>query len=180
MTSTSTDRRKVLIPLATLLAAGAVVVGSGATFTSTSNHAVAVTSGTLRHTNDSNAVTLRAENLKPGDTATGTVTITNAGTLDSTLTLRETSDSSTFLPGDLLLEIKKGTTLVWGGSFGTLDSTTKLDLGALPVGASTTVTYTVSMPASAGNENQGKSASAGYEWVTTQTAGQDTSFLRLP
>ena len=49
MTST-TNRRKILIPLATLLAAGAVAVGSGATFTSTTMSASAVTAGTLVHT----------------------------------------------------------------------------------------------------------------------------------
>src|SRR5687768_9240195 len=46
------SRRKVLIPLATVLAAGTIAVGSGATFTSTTgNTASAVTSGTLKHTN---------------------------------------------------------------------------------------------------------------------------------
>ncbi len=176
----TTKRRKVLVPLATLLAAGAVAVGSGATFTSTSTSAVAVTSGTLSHSNDTNQVTLKTSNLKPGDVVTGDVVLTNDGTLDSTLSLQETSDSSTFVAGDLLLTIKQGATVLYSGDFGALDNSTKLDLGALNVGASTTVTYTVSMPSTAGNANQGKAANAAYTWVTTQKAGSSSSFLRLP
>ena len=34
-----------------------------------------------------------------------------------------------------------------------------------------TVTFTVSMPTTAGNVNQGKSAAATYTYVTTQNAG---------
>lgn len=46
------NTKKVLLPLATLLAAGAVAIGSGATFTSsTANTISSVTSGTLTHTN---------------------------------------------------------------------------------------------------------------------------------
>jgi len=176
----SKNRRKVLVPLATLLAAGAVAVGSGATFTSTTNSASSVTSGTLIHTNDANKVTLITTNMKPGDTVSGDVKITNTGTLDSTLSLQETSDASTFVAGDLLLNITQGGKSLYSGNFGALATATKLDLGALPVGASTTVTYTVTMPAAASNLNQGKSATAAYEWVTTQVAATNTSFLRLP
>ncbi|MCW2790898.1 MAG: hypothetical protein JWP56_3201, partial [Aeromicrobium sp.] len=40
--------KKILLPLATLVAAGAIAVGSGATFTSTSANTISsVTSGTL-------------------------------------------------------------------------------------------------------------------------------------
>jgi spore coat-associated protein N len=173
----SRNSRKVLVPLATLLAAGAVVVGSGASFTSTSTHSVAVTSGNLSHHN--NTVSLTTENIKPGDTVTGDVVITNDGSLDSTLSLQETSETSTFVAGDLKLVIKQGASVLYTGDFGGLDNDTLLDLGALDVDDSTTVTFTVSMSPNAGNLNQGKSASASYQWVTTQTAGQSTSFLHL-
>src|SRR4051794_36611993 len=69
-------RRKALIPLATALAAGAVAIGSGATFTSSSNGAASFTTGTLTQTND-HAVVFNAANMKPGDSTTGTVAITN-------------------------------------------------------------------------------------------------------
>ena len=74
-----------------------------------------------------------------------------------------------FEAGALKLVITQGSTTLYDGDFGALDNANKLDLGALNVGQSTTVTYTVSMPQAAGNGNQGKSASAGYRFVTTQT-----------
>lgn len=167
-------KRRLLIPLATLIGASAVAVGSGATFTSTSAHAVSVTSGVLSHGNDHNGETLALTNLRPGDTASGSLTVTNDGTIDSTLTLREAASTNGFSEDALSLTIAQGTTVLFEGNFGDLAETTKLDLGDLPVGASTTVTFTISMDAAAGNENQGKSAGASYEWVTTQTSSSSS------
>jgi hypothetical protein len=173
MSTVAKSNRKILVPLATMLVAGAVAVGSGATFTSQSTSSVSVTSGTLNHTNSRNAAQLAVSDIKPGDTRTGSLTIKNDGTLDSTLSLQETADSSTFVAGDLKLTITQSgvATPLFEGNFGALDNSAKLDLGDLPVGASTTVTFVVSMPASAGNLNQGKTASASYAYVTTQKAG---------
>lgn len=167
----ATNSRKVLVPLATLAVAGLVAVGSGATFSSQTAHSVGVTSGTLSHANDKNAQTLQVSNIKPGDSRTGSLTITNDGSLDSTLTLQETADASDFVPGDLQLKVTQAGVEkpLFDGDFGGLENTNKLDLGALPVGKATTVTFVVSMPSSAGNKNQGKKASASYEYVTTQT-----------
>lgn len=167
--NTTQTRRKVLVPLATMAVAGAVVVGSGATFTSESAHSVAVTSGILSHGNDHDTQTLSVTGIKPGDSKSGSLTITNDGDLDSTLSLTETTDASTFAAGALKLKITKGATVLYDGDFGGLANGSALDLGALPIGATTTVTYTVSMPTTAGNENQGQSASAAYQYVTTQT-----------
>ncbi len=163
------SNRKVLVPLATMLVAGAVAVGSGATFTSESVHTIAVTSGSLSHSNS--GPTMSVDNMKPGDVRTGQLTITNDGDLDSTLTLQETSDSSEFVPGDLKLVISQPgrETPLYNGNFGELDNSVKLDLGALNVKGTATVTFEVSMPATAGNGSQGKSASASYQYVTTQT-----------
>jgi len=168
MTST-TNRRKILIPLATLLAAGAVAVGSGATFTSTSVSSSAVTAGTLVHTNSRDGLSMNVANIKPGDSISGTATISNTGSLDSTLTLQETADTSTFATDDLKLVIAQGSTELYNGNFGALDNDTLLDLGALNTTQSTTITFTVSMPSGADNANQGKQASASYRWVTTQS-----------
>lgn len=163
----SRNRRKVLVPLATMAVAGAVVVGSGATFTSETVSTVSVTSGVLSHANDQAAKELKVANIKPGDTQTGTLTITNDGSLDATLAFTEKDDASTFAAGALQLTIKDGDEVVYTGDFGGLDK--KVELGALPVDASKTITYTVSMPQSAGDENQGKTATAKYAFVTTQT-----------
>ena len=85
--STKTNTRKILVPLATLLVAAAVAVGSGATFTSSSESAITATAGDLVHVNSEDGATLNVTDLKPGDTQTGSLTITNTGSLDSDLTL---------------------------------------------------------------------------------------------
>lgn len=167
MNRTASTNTKVLVPLATLVVAGAVAVGSGATFTSESAHAVRVTSGILQHTNDKNTQTLQVTNLRPGDVRTGSLTLTNDGTIDSTISIAETADSTGFVAGDLKLKITDGAAVVFDGNFGDM-SATAAELGALNVGQSKTLTYTVSMPASAGNANQNKSATASYKVVQTQ------------
>ncbi|NYG56653.1 TasA family protein [Nocardioides perillae] len=176
MSRTATRRsRKVLVPLATLMAAGAVAVGSGATFTSTTASTTSVASGSVTHAND--VTKLDIANIKPGDTITGSVVITNTGTLPSTLTLQETGDATTFNGADLELSLTQGGTSLYDGSFGALDNATKLALGALPVGGSTTVTWTVTLVESADNLNEGKTASASYQWVSTQDAGVTLPFV---
>lgn len=164
------NSRKILVPLATMLVAGAVAVGSGATFTSQSTHTVAVASGVLSHDNNEDGATLSITNIQPGDVKTGFLIITNDGTLDSTLTIQETADATQFVPGDLKLKISQvgRETPLYNGNFGELDNTLKLDLGSLNVGDSTTLNYEVSMPLTAGNANQGKTASVNYQYVTTQ------------
>ncbi|PVG81563.1 hypothetical protein DDE18_16265 [Nocardioides gansuensis] len=179
-TTSDTTRRKVLVPLATLLVAGAVAIGSGATFTSTSTTATAVTSGTLTHANSKNEQTLTIDDIKPGDVKTGTLTITNDGTLDSELALTELVDgTNTFETGVLDLKITSriddaATTTVVNDEFGALPDGTPVVIGDLPVDSVATLTFTVSLDASAGNANQGKSASATFSWVTTQKNDSST------
>lgn len=168
-------RRKVLVPLATMLVAGAVVVGSGATFTSTSTSTTSVTAGILKHTNDQDTKALTVTGIKPGDSLSGSLTITNDGNLDSTLSLQETGSATAFTAGALKLKIADGTNVLFDGNFGDLADATVLELGALPVGAAKTVTYTISMPLGATDENQGKTASASYRYVTTQSGSGQNS-----
>ncbi|RYP82624.1 hypothetical protein EKO23_21295 [Nocardioides guangzhouensis] len=175
MKTTDNRRRKVLVPLATLLAATAVAIGSGATFTSTSNSASAVTAGDLVHSNDRADLTMDVANIKPGDSVAGTVTIENTGTIDSTLTLQETADSSTFQAGALHLEVTQGATTVYDGDFAAADDAGVMDLGALDIGDSTTLKFTVSMPSNASDANQGATASASYQWVSTQVEPSSTT-----
>ncbi len=179
MNSNSSRSRKVLIAGSTLLVAGAVAVGSGASFNSQSTHSAAVTAGILKHSNDQDGQTLTVTKIKPGDKQSGSLAITNDGDLDSTLSLQETDDATGFLPGDLQLTIAQGDKTLYEGDFGALDNSKKLDLGALAVGDTTRVTYTVSMPTSAGNDNQGKSAKASFRYVTTQ-AGDNSGIKWLP
>jgi hypothetical protein len=164
---TATTSRKVLVPLATLLAAGAVAIGSGATWTSTTSNSVSVTSGKLLHTNNHDGAVLTLEDIKPGDSMTGTVEIENTGTIDSTLSLTETGDTSTFAAGGLLLDIEQDGVEVYSGDFGGYTDGAH-DMGSLDVGETTTFTFTVSMPANASDANQDKAAGATYTFVTTQ------------
>ena len=176
-----TASSKVLVPFVTMLAAGAVAVGSGATFTSQSTHTVSVTAGTLHHTNSRNGLALTVANIKPGDSLNGSLTITNDGNLDSTLALKPTAAStSTFAAGALNLKIVETgvATPIYDGDFSALGAQ-NWDLGALNVGSVATLTYTVSMPSNAGDVNQGKTASAGFTYTTTQT-GSNSSINWLP
>ena len=169
MTST-TNRRKILIPLATLLAAGAVAVGSGATFTSTSVSSSAVTAGTLVHTNSRDGLSMNVANIKPGDSISGTVTISNTGDLDSTLTLQETADASTFTAGDLKLVIAQGSHRALQRQLRCPRQHHAPRPGCPQHHRSRPPSRSPSpCRRGADNANQGKQASASYRWVTTQS-----------
>jgi spore coat-associated protein N len=85
---------RVIVALFALMLAAAMAVGSGANFNSTSaNPGNLVTAGNLSHSNskDGSAI-LEISAMKPGDSQTGTVTLSNDGdipgnfTVDSTVT----------------------------------------------------------------------------------------------
>ena len=164
--------KKVLVPLTVLLAAGALAVGSGATFSSeTSNTISAVTSGTLDHSNSKNGARIFGlENLKPGDTVNGALKITNTGSLPAVFSLTEVESANAFT-GDLLtLTIKNTTTneTIYDGTFGGLENGVKKDLGAVAPGAVNDYLFTVALSSAATNLEQGKSASASYQWSSVQ------------
>ncbi len=118
-------QKKILLPLATLLAAGAIAVGSGATFTSTTANTISsVTSGTLSQSNSkADQAILNLTNIKPGDTINGALTITNTGSLPADFTLTETSSANGFADKYLTLTITNTTTStqVFDGTFGALE-----------------------------------------------------------
>ncbi|GGD22362.1 TasA family protein [Nocardioides daphniae] len=173
---TTSRSKKVLVPLATLLAAGAVAVGSGATFTSTTGNTIsAVTSGTLTQSNskDGQAV-FNLTNMKPGDTVTGSLTITNTGSLPAAFSLTEVSSTNTFAKDKLTLTIRAANGApVFSGNFGDLEDRKKNDLGTFAPAAATTYTFTVALDASADNTQQGKTASAVYAWDSVQLTGEN-------
>ena len=169
------NRKQVLIPLATLAAAGAIAVGSGATFTSTtSNSASAVTTGTLSHTNSkSNAAIFNLTNMKPGDTVNGGLVITNTGSLPAKFSLTETASANGFATDYLSLVIKSASgTEVYNGTFGGLVDGEKKDLGIIQPTAAGSYTFSVHLDESAPNSQQGKTASASYQWDSVQLDGE--------
>ncbi|WP_309067060.1 TasA family protein [Microbacterium sp.] len=132
------SRTRLLVPLAGLLVAAVVTVGSGADFVSNSvNAANAFSSGTLQQTNSkAGSAIFNLSNLKPGDTLNGKVTITNSGTLASDFTLTEDAANGFATKSNLSLVITRtGTaTPVWSGTFGELTAAGPLSLGTFAAG----------------------------------------------
>lgn len=162
--------RKVLLPMATLLAAASIAIASGATFSSSSaNAASTYATGMLEQVNSKDAQAIfTGTNLKPGDTITGSVTIQNTGTLPATFSLNEVDAVNGFSdPSLLTMEITQGGSEVFAGTFGTVGT---IDLGTFAAGESRTFTYSTTLDAATGNGDQGASATAAYRWDATQTA----------
>lgn len=172
--------RRLLATLALLLAATGVAIGSGASFTSSSATAAnTFATGTLKQTNDKDgAAILTAANMKPGDTTTGTVKITNSGSLAGTFKVAETDYAKTFEKTTLALSVvdTASGTSVYSGK---LDGFGTKDLGTWAAGEAHTYKFTVTFPttddsgATDQNVDQGKTASAKFAWTSTQTAGRD-------
>jgi spore coat-associated protein N len=92
----------LLLALGTIGLAAALTIGSGANFTSTTaNPSNIFTAGTLTHSNSKvGAAILTGSNMRPGDTASGTVDIKNTGTLSGVFTLAKTVTADTTAPAN--------------------------------------------------------------------------------
>lgn len=171
--------RKILLPLATLLAAGAIAVGSGATFTSTTGNTIsAVTAGTLTHTNSkADSAIFNLSNLKPGDVLTGSLTLTNTGSLAAAFSLTEVSSANTFTGSNLTLDIVDTTTSTsyYSGTFGGLTDGAKIDIGTWAPGSAHNFKFTVKLNQDTPNADQGKTANAVYSWSSVQLNGEPTN-----
>jgi len=166
---------RILIPVATLIAAAALTVGTGADFVSSSaNTANSFATGTLSQSNSKpNAAIFSLNNLKPGDSLVGKVTIANTGTLASNFKLTETATNGFVNKNNLTLRITTTAapnTTVWSGTFGALTTAGALALGDYAAGESREYIFTVTLAQSADNTEQGKTASASYAWDAVQTA----------
>jgi spore coat-associated protein N len=171
--------KKILLPLATLVAAGAVAVGSGATFTSTSANTISsVTSGTLTQSNSkADKAIFSLTNIKPGDTVNGSLTIKNTGSLDADFTLTEVASANAFAKDNLTLTITNTATPatpVWSGNFGDLVDGSKTVLGNVKAGVSNTYVFSAKLAATADNTQQDKTASATFQWDSVQGAATVT------
>ena len=159
--------KRAIVGLATILAATAVAVGSGATFTSeTANAESSFVSGTLTQSNSKDGVAIvTGANMKPGDVRTGEVTITNTGSLPGVFTLSERNDSNGFQAGSLNLKIQDtapGGSVIYNGDLGSVPAA-GIALGSFAAdGGAKTYRFTVTLQASAGNLDQGRSAGAEY------------------
>ena len=161
--------RKILVPLTTLLAAGALTIGSGANFTSQSENPNSIyATGTLKQSNSkANQAIFDASNLKPGDTVIGEVTIKNTGTLAASFTVVEAATNGFVIPSNLVMTVTKDGAAFWTGTFGTFGTK---DLGTFAVDEAHTFKFTTQLKETAGNDEQGKSATATYTWNSVQTS----------
>jgi hypothetical protein len=166
--SRSRKWRKALIPLTTLAAAGALTIGSGASFTSNSANASSlVASGTLTQSNSkANAAVFSVSNIKPGDTVNGDVTITNTGSLPAVFAVTETASNGFADKTNLVMTVTQGSTTVYSGTFGAMGTKS---LGTFAAGEARTYRFSTQLKSSATNAEQGKSANASYSWDATQT-----------
>jgi spore coat-associated protein N len=178
-------RFQALITIAALMLAPSVVMASGASFTSTSaNLGNTFTAGNLHHTNskDPGAV-LTATLMKPDDTVTGSVTLTNDGDIPGTFSL-STSDLSDVVSAPytgklsdvLTLTITMdGGTPVYSGPIKSV-GTVAVPGGPWAAGASHTFNFSVHFPnggtpggPTAGDNNYKKSTmSIEFDWLEVQ------------
>ena len=170
----ASPQRMVAVLFALMLAA-MMAVGSGANFNSTSaNPGNVVTAGNLMHSNgkDGDPV-LTVDLLKPGETRSGTVSITNTGDIDGVFSIAKTVVSDSTAPANpfaskLRLRVED---LTAGGPAlydGVLGSMGTVAAGTLAPGAAHTYRFTVEFPDGgangADNAYKGASLEADFDW----------------
>jgi hypothetical protein len=167
---------KILLTLAavstvTVAAVGGTFANFTATPTSISSNAFAA--GSLTMTRTGSGAIFSASAMKIGDTATGSVTINNTGTLAGAYTLTGSTSGNSALASQLTLKVYKdvdGGTAIYDGSLGGFSSAS---LGTFAANGDSHIFYFhVSLPSTgtdAGdNALQGLSANATFTWTATQ------------
>ena len=168
---------KTLLSLAAVaVVAVAAVGGTFANFTATPTSIAsnAFAAGSLTMTRSGSGAIFSASAMKIGDTATGSVTISNTGNLAGTYTLAGSSSGSAVLSNQLTLKIYADTdnsgSPVYDGSLGGFSSTS-LGTFAASTG-SHTYYFHVSLPTTgtdaADNAFQGLSATESFTWSAVQ------------
>jgi len=168
--------KKILLSLAAVsVVAVAAVGGTFANFTATPTSITsnAFASGSLTMSRSGSGAIFSAAAMKIGDTATGSVTITNTGTLAGVYTLTGSGSGSAALMAQLHLTLYKDVdgsgTPVYDGSLGSFSA--GLGTFAATNGAHTFY-FHVSLPTTGSdagdNALQGLSASEDFTWSATQ------------
>lgn len=171
---------RTLGALSALVAAVAVAVGSSASFTATSaNPSNTFAAGTLSILNSKEGLAvLTASNMKPGDSATGTVDVENTGSLSGAFTLSRSSivdsDGANPLSAKLNLVVKdcgdfsSGTPSCDAGDptrySGTIAAMGSSALGTFAASEKHRYEFTVTFDSSANNAYQGDSSSVQFDW----------------
>src|ERR671937_1449303 len=167
---------KILLSLAAIaVVAVAAVGGTFANFTATPTTIAsnAFAAGSLTMARSGSGAIFSAAALKIGDTATGSVTINNTGTLAGAYTLAGFTSGSSALASQLNLKVYKdadGGTALYDGS---LSGFSSASLGTFAAnGDSHTFYFHVSLPSTGSdagdNALQGLSATTTFTWSATQ------------
>jgi predicted ribosomally synthesized peptide with SipW-like signal peptide/uncharacterized repeat protein (TIGR01451 family) len=186
--ATTRSLRLWISTLAIGIATATVIGGSFASWSAqTTNPGNAVTAGTLAMTNDKPAAAVfSATNVKPGDTGSSTVTITNSGNIPMAVTLTEDTVTSTGIEASLGFQIYDaqrdwcywpsnatgpcGSYGAWNGSATLTNLAIASSSGGARWAASEAHTFTISwqLAASSPNSDQGKTGSFRLVWGATQ------------
>ena len=176
--------KHVLGVLAIVLASVSVAVGSGATFSAqTANPSNSFASGTLSMVNSKDtAAVLTASNMKPGDTATGTVDIRNSGSLSGVQTLSRTnltnSDATNPMSDKIDVVVKDcgnfsagtptcdaGDPVKYNGTLTAMNSA--VSLGTYAASEQHRYEFTITFNSSATTVYEGDNTSARFQWDAT-------------
>ena len=166
---------KILLSLAALGAVSIAAVGgtfANFTATPTSISSNAFAAGELKMTRSGTGAVLSADTMKIGDTATGSITITNTGNLAGNYTLQGSGTGSAALASQLHLVVYKDTdggTAIYDGALGSFSAS----LGSFAAnGDAHTFYFHASLPTTGSdagdNVLQGLSASETFTWSATQ------------
>ena len=173
--------RRTLGALAVVLAAVGITVGSGANFTaSAANPGNAFTTGTLVIANSPSTALLSITGMKPGDSNSSTVDITNTGSLAGDFALKTANPTGyTALLSQLQLTVVDcgawtssapdcvtGTTQKYSGSVSGLSNAS---LGNYAGGIKHRYKFTATLPTSTDDTYQGKTAGIDFAWSATQS-----------
>lgn len=171
---------RALTALAALAAAVAVAVGSSAAFSASSaNPNNTFAAGTLSILNSKEGLAvLTASNMKPGDSALGTVDVENSGSLSGVFTLAKSnvvdSDGSNPMSAKLNLVVKDCGDFSAGAPTcdagdpqrysGTISAMGTSALGTFVASEKHRYEFAVTFDSSANNAYQGDSSSVQFDW----------------
>lgn len=166
------NSRLLIISLIVIVAAALIATFSFSLFNSSSaNPGNMATSGIMTQDNSKDGLAiLTADNLLPGQSADGTVSITNVGDADGDFTL--TASNLADDPVDpafsavLNLVVMDGTTEVYNGL---LSDLTSVDLGTWAGDEQHDFVFTITFDATAGNEYQDASTTLDLTWDAEQS-----------
>lgn len=171
---TTSRTRRLLLPMAAMVAAAGIAIGSGASFTSTTSSAPnVVTAGDFTQTNSAEGSAIfTLDTAVPSDSATGEAKVTNTGDVAGAFTLVEEDATNTFPAGALNLVVtdttdEENAEEIFSGDLGSLGSQ---PLGTIGTGESRDYTFVVTFASDAGNDAQGATASAVYTWNAVQAS----------